>query len=117
MAANGYGAGNLPMDLYKMVYHDNWDYNGRADGQGDYTPWGISKIRVLYYTSTNDGRDIYDGDKFVASIDPNYQCLWVSGDRCCFTDGGFYWVVDGDMYMDADYICNDQGGDDWDYYD
>ena len=46
MAANGYGCGNLPMDIYKMVYHDNWaPFGERADGHHDYQKWGVYRIR------------------------------------------------------------------------
>ena len=117
MAANGYGKGNLPMDLYKMVYHNNWDYNGRADGQGDYTSWGINKIRVIHIANTNDGRDIMYPDRFVKSISPDANVYWCSGGTVAFGDGGFYWSVDGDGSLYPDNIVTSQGGDDWDYYD
>ena len=55
MAANGYGYGNLPMDLYKMVTHDIWDYNGRANGQGDYREWGIRRIAITIDGETDGG--------------------------------------------------------------
>ena len=116
MAANGYGYGNLPMDIYKMVYHNNWDHNGRADGQGDYTAWGVYKVKIIYWANTSDGRDIKDGDAYVKAFDGDYVCDSTCGDTVYYTDGGFYWVVDGDGNLDADFICNTQGGNDWAYY-
>ena len=116
MAADGYGWGNLPMDLYKMVIHDNWAPTGeRADGQGDYTPWGINKIKILYRENDWNGRDIVSPDGFVHHITKGQGVLEShDGDTVTYSDGGFYWQIDGSQ--EPCDICNEMGGYDWEYY-
>ena len=116
MPANGYGAGNLPMDLYKMVYHNNWDYNGRADGQGDYTQWGIRKVQ-LYYKVDAD-RTIINPEGLCRKIfGDDMYVTWVNDDTMVCSDNGFYWSVDGDMYMDPNYLMREHDAWDWSYQD
>ena len=117
MAANGYGYGNLPMDLYKMCIHDNWAPIGeRADGQGDYRSWGIYKIRIYFRASTKNGRDIISPQGFVDHITgcSDYEVVYHDYDTVTYSDNGFYWQVDG-LQEPCD-ICNELGGYDWDYY-
>ena len=117
--AKQYGMGNLPMDLYKMAIHDNWDYDGRADGQGDYTPWGIYRIGLIYTTNTSDGRDIFKPDAFLDAVmgskDHGMQVYSCTDDTLQYTDGGFYWHISG--YCEPCDIKNDHGADDWYWYD
>ena len=117
MAANGYGYGNLPMDLYKMCIHDNWAPLGqRADGNGDYTPWGINRIKIFYKANTKNGREIISPQGFVNHITggTDHQVEWHDYDTVTYSDGGWYWQIDG-LQEPCD-LCNELGGDDWDYY-
>ena len=91
MAANGYGYGNLPMDLYKMCIHDNWAPAGeRADGQGDYTSYGIFKIKIYFRASTKNGRDIISPQGFVDHITgcSDYEVVYHDGDQVTYSDKG-----------------------------
>ena len=40
---------------------------------------------------------------------------FVVGDQVTYSDNGFYWQIDG-LQEPCD-LCNELGGDDWDYYD
>ena len=115
MAANGYGYGNLPMDLYKMVTHDIWVPGTRADGQGDYREWGINQIKLYFKARTNNGRDIISPQGFVDHITGGgYEAVSSDGDTVTYTDHGFYWQIDGGQ--EPCDIANEYGACDWDYY-
>ena len=116
LMASQYGMGNLPMDLYKMCVHDNWDHDGRANGQGDYTAWGIFKISLIYTIFAD--RDIISPNGFLDAVlgpDHGMQIYSCIDNTLQYTDGGFYWQVAGGQ--EPCDICNEHGADDWYYYD
>ena len=128
MAANGYGVGNLPMDLYKMVTYDRWVYGTRADGQGDYSQWGIYRIAAHAYLSTNDGRAIVSPTGFAAAVlgddyNDNMEIYHEEGeDNMTVFCGFFRWAVDGSYLYEnfSEFLYSeDLHSDEWevDFYD
>lgn len=116
MAANGYGEGNLPMGLYKLVTYDTespgWTVNG------DYTQYGVYKVG--FSSTVRAGRPIVSPDGFAKSqgFSADEYSWEADGDTLYVSTLFWRWVTVGGYYDSNLYaLAAEEGLTDWNAYD
>tara|TARA_R110002012_G_scaffold164449_1_gene326855 strand:+ start:345 stop:698 length:354 start_codon:yes stop_codon:yes gene_type:complete len=112
MAANGYGYGNLPMGLYKLV-----EYGTQSEGwdiDGDYEDYGVYRIHAYKIITTDRPIVSPAGLAVACGGDKDSWDQW--DDYTLHLGCGFWrWVVDG-SYLDENWssMLDEEGlDDDW----
>ena len=111
MAANGYGYGNLPMGLYKLVNYGT-ETPGQWEVGGDYEDYGVYRIHA--YKIVNTDRPIVSPEGLAVACGGDKDSCGLWDDYTLHMHCGFWrWVVEGD-YLDSNwhYMLDEEGLDD-----